>query len=121
MRKTHFAAGILALLLFPAFACGRTTEGALDGVVLNGKGAPVAFAEVLWQAADGKAPHAVRTNATGHFRISGVHQGLYDLRAEALGMTSEWDHNVLVRAGKVAYVTLRLSRPSSHGGSTNKS
>lgn len=121
MRKAHFGIVILALLLAPAFVWGRTTEGALDGVVLNGKGAPVAFAEVLWQTADGKAPHAVRTNASGHFRITGVRQGLYELRAEGLGMTSEWEHNVLVRPGKVASVTLRLSRAISRGGSTKKS
>jgi carboxypeptidase family protein len=120
MRKAHFGVGILALLLASAFAYSRTSEGALDGVVLSGKGAPVAFAEVLWQTADGKAPHALRANASGHFRIA-VRQGLYELRAEALGMTSEWEHNVLVRAGRVSTLTLRLSRPKSPSGSTKKS
>jgi hypothetical protein len=120
MRKAHFGVGTLALLLISAFAYGRTSEGALDGVVLS-KGAPVAFAEVLWQTADGKAPHALRTNASGHFRIAGVRQGLYELRAEALGMTSDWEHNVLVRAGRVSTVTLRLSRSKSPNSSPKKS
>ena len=101
----------LALLLATTFAYAKIVEGVLGGVVVNGKGAPVAFAEVLWQGADGKAPHALRTNGNGRFRIGGLHQGLYDIRAEALGMTSEWEHNVFVRSGRIASVTLRLDRP----------
>jgi|SRR5690242_7482804 carboxypeptidase family protein len=96
-------------LLAATVAYARISEGVLDGVVLNGKGAPVAFASVFWQGADGKAPHALRTNSSGRFRIPGVHQGLYDIRAEALGMTSDWEHNVFVRSGRVASVTLRLT------------
>jgi carboxypeptidase family protein len=99
----------LALLLATTYGNARISEGVLDGVVLNGKGAPVAFASVFWQGADGKAPHALRTNSNGRFRIAGVHQGLYDIRAEALGMTSEWEHNVFVRSGRVASVTLHLT------------
>ena len=109
MRKHVLAALIFGLFLVATFACARTTEGVLDGVVLNGKGAPVAFAAVFWQAADGKAPHAVRANRSGYFRIAGVPGGLYDLRAEALGMVSDWEHNVYVPTGKVASVTLRLT------------
>lgn len=112
MRKLCCITGALALLLVATFAYARISEGTLDGVVLNGKGAPVAFAEVFWQAADGKAPHALRTNGRGQFRIAGVRQGLYDVRAEALGLTSEWEHNVLVRSGKVSSLTLHLTRPT---------
>lgn len=109
MRKVHLAAFALGLVLVAAFAFAKTTEGALDGVVLNGKGAPVAFAEILWQAADGKAPHALRANRVGYFRIAGIRQGLYDVRAEGQGMVSDWEHNVFVPTGKVASVTLRLT------------
>jgi len=117
MRKLCFTAGATAFLFLALFGHARTAEGVLDGVVLNGKGTPVAFADVFWQAADGKAPHAARTNGNGHFRIAGIPQGLYEVRAQALGLTSEWEHNVLVRSGKVASVTLHLSRPKSHTGS----
>jgi hypothetical protein len=120
MRKPCFTAGALALLFVAAFAYGKIAEGVLDGVVLNGRGAPVAFAQIFWQAADGKAPHATRTNGKGRFRIAGLNQGLYDVRAQASGMTSEWEHNVLVRSGKVASVTLHLTRPKSSGSSSDK-
>jgi len=107
--KPRFAAFILGLLFIAPYARSRPTEGVLDGVVLNGKGAPVAFAAVLWQAADGKAPHALRANGNGYFRIAGVRQGLYDIRAQHSGMASDWEHNIYVRTGTVASVTLRLT------------
>lgn len=114
MRKLHFEAGIVVLLLLTAGAGGigyaAPVDGVLGGVVLNAKGAPVNAAEIFWQTADGKAPHAARTDAAGRFRIPKLRQGLYDVRAEAAGMTSEWQHNVVVRPGGEASVTLRLSR-----------
>lgn len=116
MRRLLFATAAFGLL-FATVACARTLEGSLDGVVLNAKGAPVAFAEILWQAADGKAPHALRANRNGYFRIAGIRQGLYDIRAEGLGMVSDWEHNVFVPTGKVASVTLRLTHRIPPAGS----
>jgi Carboxypeptidase regulatory-like domain len=116
MRKPHFAASALLLVLLAAFAYGKTSEGVLDGVVLNGRGAPVAFAQVFWQTADGREPHAVRSNGSGHFRIAGIRQGLYEVRAQGLGMTSDWEHNVWVPAGKVASVTLHLTHRTTPNG-----
>jgi len=118
MRNHRFAAVAFGLLLLSGLACARTTEGVLDGVVLSGKGAPVAFAAVFWQAADGKAPHAVRANKSGYFRIPGVPRGLYDIRAEGLGMVSDWEHNIYVPTGKVASVTLRLTHRIPPPGTT---
>lgn len=117
MRKFLFAAATFSLL-FATVAYARPSEGSLDGVVLNSKGAPVAFAAVFWQAADGKAPHAVRANKSGYFRIPGVPRGLYDVRAEGLGMVSDWEHNIYVPTGKVASVTLRLTHRIPPAGST---
>ena len=117
MRKLCCITGAMALLLVATLAYARSAEGVLGGVVVNSKGVPVAFAEILWQAADGKAPHAMRANGKGQFRIAGVRQGLYDVRAEALGLTSEWEHNVLVRSGRVSSVTLHLTRAARSGTS----
>ncbi len=130
MRKLRFEAGII-LLILAACAGGigyaKPVDGVLGGIVLNTKGAPVNAAEIFWQSADGTAPRATRTDASGRFRIAGVRQGLYDVRAQAAGMTSEWQHNVVVRPGGEASVTLRLShriprpaavQPSSSGNQT---
>jgi hypothetical protein len=104
---------VLSLLMLAAFtgAVARTKprQGALAGLVLNSKGAAVK-AVVFWQTADGKAPRITRTDASGRFSIPAVREGLYDLRAEAAGMTSEWKRNVLVKPGTEASVTLRLTR-----------
>ena len=131
MRKLRFEAGTIILLVLAACVGGigyaKAVDGVLGGIVLNAKGTPVNAAEIFWQTADGKAPHAARTDAGGRFRIAGVRQGLYDVRAQAAGMTSEWQHNVVVRPGGEASVTLRLSRriprpaagePSSGGTQT---
>jgi hypothetical protein len=117
MRKPRFTAGVLALLFVAALAYGKPAEGVLDGVVLSAKGAPVAFAQVFWQTADGRTPHAVRANGSGRFRIAGISQGLYEVRAQGLGMTSEWEHNVWVPAGRAASVTLRLTHRTARSGS----
>ena len=120
MRKPCLIAGALALLFATAFAYARVSEGALDGVVVSRKGAPVAFAQVFWQTADGRAPHAVRANGKGRFRISGIRQGLYDIRAQGLGMTSEWEHNVWVPAGRVATITLHLTHTTARNAATKR-
>jgi hypothetical protein len=88
----------------------KPTTGSLTGVVLSVKGAAVPSARVFWELADGSAPHATRADLTGHFRVPSVHPGLYELRGEAGGMWSDWEHNVLVRAGAEGHVTLRLLR-----------
>lgn len=116
MRKVRLAAGVLVVVFVTAFAYAKVTEGTLNGVVVSHKGVPVAFAEVFWQTADGRAPHAVRANGKGYFRIGGIRQGLYEVRAQGLGMTSEWEHNVWVPAGRVATITLHLTHATARPG-----
>ena len=86
----------------------KESPASLGGEVVSAKGTPVARAAVLYQAADGRAPHVVHTDTQGHFRIEEIRAGLYDLRAVKGKMQSEWSHNVLVRPGRQANVTLRL-------------
>jgi virginiamycin B lyase len=81
----------------------------LDGKVVNAKGAPVAGAQILWQAADGETPHVLHSDSQGQFHIESLRSGLYSLRASASGAWSEWEHNVLVRPGNDTSVTLRLT------------
>src|SRR6202030_1392173 len=80
-----------------------------NGVVVNGKGAPVAGAQILWQASDGRIPHVLHSDAQGRFNIPQLRAGLYELRASAGGAWSEWVHNVSVHPGVDASVTLRLA------------
>ena len=87
----------------------KLKPGSLDGEVVNAKGAPVAGAQILWQAADGETPHVLHSDAHGRFHVENLRSGLYSLRASASGAWSEWEHNVLVRPGNDASVTLRLT------------
>jgi len=87
----------------------KEKPGSLNGEVVNTKGTAVPGAQILWQAADGGIPHVLHSDAHGRFHIEPLRAGLYDVRASAAGTWSEWEHNVTVRPGSEATVTLRLS------------
>jgi virginiamycin B lyase len=87
----------------------KEAPGSLDGEVVSAKGTPVAGAQILWQAADGGTPHVLHSDAQGRFHIPKLRRGLYELRASDGGASSEWAHNVNVRPGGEANVTLRLA------------
>ncbi len=87
----------------------KQKPGTLSGEVVDAKGAPVAGAQILWQKADGETPHVLHSDSQGHFEAGTLRSGSYDLRASAGGISSEWEHNVLVRPGTDSNVTLRLT------------
>jgi Carboxypeptidase regulatory-like domain len=101
-------------VLLPAGARAQMSKtakekpGTLSGEVVNAKGAPVANAEILWQASDGRIPHVLHTDGQGRFHIPDMRAGFYELRASAGDAWSEWEHNVTVRPGAEVNVTLRL-------------
>ena len=86
----------------------KAPPGNIEGRVVNAKGAPVPGARILWQPADGEKPHVLQADAQGNFHIAQLRTGLYELRASATGMTSEWSHNVLVRPAAESTLTLIL-------------
>lgn len=86
----------------------RHGSGTLAGVVLGPDDKPVPHAAVTYQSSAGMAPHAVHTDASGHFYITNLRRDDYDLRASSKGVFSEWEKNVAVRPGKTKSVTLRL-------------
>jgi virginiamycin B lyase len=93
----------------PKSAVAKQKPGGLNGEVVNAKGAPVAGAQILWQASDGETPHVLHSDAHGRFHIEQLRTGAYDLRASVGGTWSEWKHNVFVRPGEDANVILRLT------------
>lgn len=116
MRRAFVSFAAIACLgaLLPASPAAQLPKkpkeqpASLGGEVVSAKGTPVARAAVLYQASDGRAPHVVHTDTQGHFRIEEIRAGLYDLRAVKGKIQSEWSHNVLVRPGQQASITLRL-------------
>ena len=113
--RLYIAILVCAVALVSTRACAQLPKtpkwkpGGLDGKVVNAKGAPVAGAQILWQAADGETPHVLHSDAEGRFHIEKMRAGSYDFRASANGTWSEWEHNVSVRPGSDTSVTLRLT------------
>lgn len=101
----------------------RTTKGScvIQGVVLGPDDKPVSHASVTYQSSGGDEPHALRADATGHFRMTGLVADNYDMRATSRGIFSEWEKNVTVRKGTPTNVTLHLiyarqmPKTASHG------
>jgi protocatechuate 3,4-dioxygenase beta subunit len=67
------------------------------------------------ETADGRHPHATSTDAQGQFSFPDILPGTYEVRAYWDGAWSEWQHNLIVRAGKTTEITLRVSvkKPST--------
>jgi hypothetical protein len=86
---------------------GRASS-TLSGVVLGPDDKPVANASVSYQLSSGSAPHAVHTDAHGHFSISRLNADTYDLRASGKGVFSAWEKNLTLRSGETKNLTVRL-------------
>jgi hypothetical protein len=87
--------------------------GTLAGTVVGPTGSPVRDARVTVQDAAGEHPHAVATNTQGRFFFPLLRPGLYDARAYANGVWSEWSHNIPVHRGKQSEVKLKLPRKAA--------
>lgn len=114
MRRTLNHAALLVVTLLattrtnPQNLPVHKTGATLTGVVLSPDGRPVAKASVSCQSAGGVSPHAVFTDAKGHFAVNGLKQDSYDLRAYFNGTYSDWVRNVPLRRGQTRTVTLHL-------------
>jgi len=109
MRKIHLLS-VALFLVGGAWVAAWPAANMLHGRVVNGEDAPVPTALVLIQSADGTSPHAFRADAHGRFSRAVSAKGLYDVRAEAGGMWSEWQHNVSVRSSIRSAIILKLVR-----------
>jgi len=105
---------LTCLMIFPLTNASPQSayRGVLTGVVLDQSGKPAVNAIVTYQSGGGDTPHAVHTDAHGHFTITKLARDNYDLRASSHGMSSSWQKNVMVRAGQEKTITLRLQSDS---------
>jgi len=114
MRRGFIVLAILALLLavVATVQAGQQhkapQKASISGTVIGPDDKPVAHAAVTYQSSGGTAPHATHADAHGHFFISNLKGDIYDLRATAHGIFSEWEKNVMVRPGQQKTITLRL-------------
>jgi hypothetical protein len=64
---------------------------------------------VTYQSGGGTAPHVIHTDAKGRFSVEKLRADIYDVRASAQGLYSDWQKNVSLRPGQTKMVTLRLT------------
>ena len=104
------AAAAMAMMLAHPAAANRSPKGSgvFEGVVLGPDDKPVSHASITYQSSGGNKPHALRADASGHFRVTGLPSDNYDIRATSKGIFSEWEKNVMVRKGKSTNITLHL-------------
>jgi len=106
---------LLALAFSLLFTCALPAQRKLDrgnititGVVLNADGKPVPAASVSCNSSAGIRARVVHTDKTGHYRITGLKEDSYDLRASTKGAYSDWEKNIPLRNGQTKEVVLRL-------------
>jgi len=100
MRLTKtFALSILALLLISGsvFAQGSSTQGSLNGQVLDENGAPLPG--VLVTATGAAGTKSATTDGDGSFLFPYLSPGMYDVKAELSGFTTVEQLEVPVRLG----------------------
>ncbi len=98
------------LLFAPGLHAQKRDQGdvTITGVVLGADEKPVPAAAVTCQSSAGVQPRVVHTDKNGHYRITGLKQDFYDLRATANGAYSDWEKNIPLRKAQTKEVTLRL-------------
>ncbi|HWZ99799.1 MAG TPA: carboxypeptidase-like regulatory domain-containing protein [Candidatus Dormibacteraeota bacterium] len=82
--------------------------GVISGTVLGPDDKPAPHAAITYQSSSGTAPHAVHADAHGRFVITKLNSDIYDLRASANGIFSEWQKNFQVQSGHTSEIILRL-------------
>jgi hypothetical protein len=97
-----------SLLIFSINSNARSATGTMEGVVVTIQGRPVHGATVTIQTSDGQHPHAMHTDAAGHFAFTHFAAGQYDLRAYSEGSYSEWQKRVVLHVGRPTRITLRI-------------
>jgi hypothetical protein len=86
----------------------KNSGATLMGVVLGADDKPVANAGVTCETSGGLRPRAVHTDGKGRFKITGLKQDSYDLRASSNGAYSDWEKNIPLRRDQTKNITLRL-------------
>ncbi len=101
-----------ALFLTLLFATAGLAQTAVEGLILDGTGSPVANAAVTLQREDGKTVFAMVTDAAGRFRVPAVEAGAYTLKAEAANyFVSTYDFVLRPRQPLTLTIDLQKKEP----------
>lgn len=105
-----FTVFLVALVAAHSVLAAPQSKGTatLTGVVIGPDDKPAPHASVSYQSSDGSAPHAVYADAHGRFTIPYLKADIYDIRASAKGIFSDWQKNVNLRKGQTRSLELHL-------------
>jgi hypothetical protein len=103
------ALAVALVTIGEARAMPQAHTSTLEGLVLGSDNKPVANAAVTYQSGGGSAPHVVHTDGEGRFSVQKLRADIYDVRASAQGIYSDWKKNVNLRPGQITTLTLRLT------------
>lgn len=96
-----------ALATEPQLLAASTSEGTVDGIVVDGDGKPVAGARIQLANAAGKVVARAQTDSHGVFSISGIAPGSYAVSAARGGRFNSVE--VQVSAGRSSKASLALA------------
>lgn len=100
---------LASFLTFSAAQAAPTDAGSIRGVVVDGRGQPVAGATVALNAPGRPEIVVVRTNERGVFAFPRVRPGQYGITAKKRGVGSG-AVRVAVRSGEAVTVRIQLSQ-----------
>ena len=106
--RTRFPAVCCLLLLCPAWPLAAQVSAVLSGTVTDPSGGVVAAAVVTAKNTGTGTPRSTLTDAVGHYRISSLSVGDYEVHAAKPGFTEEVRTGVHLVVGEDATVDLRL-------------
>ena len=104
---------IRLLFVFFAAALGliaqsETGRAALEGTVSDPSGQFIAFADITIHGTQTGLQRALKTNATGTFRVSSLPVGIYTLEAVSAGFGTSKADNIALTVGETKTVNIRL-------------
>ena len=105
----HLAGGIAGTLLMAVPALAQGDRGAVQGVVNDASGQPVAGAFVKLKNDERRLTFMVISQRQGQFEAKGLPPGQYKVQGVGAGYESEWFSNVSVTTGGNAKVGLTLT------------
>ena len=108
--QSFVALGFVSFLCVSGLAqmVSPSTPGAISGTVADATGAVIPNASIRVEHAGGPAVTAI-SDGVGHFRVTGLAPGAYDVTAQAPGFQIGSAHEVHVSAGSTAQITLTLA------------
>jgi predicted porin len=114
MRKAYlFIAAVVFLL--SSFSAWAQTGASLSGVVTDQTGAALRDVAVTVKNFDTGATRTITTDGGGHFQVSGLPLGRFEIRAAKLGFADETRTGISLAVGQDATVDIKMQRKTLAG------